>query len=312
VGQARIIVPLQSEQAWLAAYEAENALIRNGSNSHARMRLRWHGGMEDLSTEEKIKEAIERAGQKGTASLVELAKAQPSLASLAAVFDSPRESDLMQARLWGMRVRVLSDQGGLFNIKAGDIGHIGCSYPVTLSTFGLMQEAPVTDLPSAAHAAVGIAWQDLAFEPAKVSPDVSAKSNKMKSWTEDLRALTPFSRALFFFIGALVGMCIWIALLLQFGLVRQGTSPTAAALWLLAPLVPVGAFDFWLRLSWHPKAVHQFPPPAAASLSERLLYREYGLFWPPVLICPPLWLTIVFLLVYLAWYAVTGVGASLG
>jgi WG containing repeat len=167
VGPARIIVPLQSEQAWLAAYEAENVLIRNGANSHARMRLLWHGGNEDLTTQEKIKEAIERAGQKGTASLVELAKAQPSLASLAGLFDSPTESDLRQVGLWGMRVRVLSDQGGLFSIKAGDIGYIGCSYPVTLSSFDLMQQAPVMNLPTASHAAIGIAWQHLCFAAGK-------------------------------------------------------------------------------------------------------------------------------------------------
>jgi hypothetical protein len=80
-----------------------------------------------------------------------------------------------------------------------------------------------------------------------------------------------------------------------------GGSAVAAC---TARAVAIGAFDFWLRLSWHPKVIYQFPLSASASLTGRMLYREYGLFWPPVLICPPLWLTIVILLVYLAWFAV--------
>ena len=127
----------------------------------------------------------------------------------------------------------------------------------------------------------------------------------MRSSIESFRALGHVSRAVFFFIGFLVVFCLWLALLLQLGAIRQDMSTSVAALYLLAPLVPAALFDLWLRISWSPKLAIQYPPPPEASLSARLLCREYGLYWPPILICPPIWLSVVSLLVYLAWVFVS-------
>jgi hypothetical protein len=127
----------------------------------------------------------------------------------------------------------------------------------------------------------------------------------MKSFIESFRALSHASRAVFFFIGFLVIFCFWLALLLKVGAVHQETRSSVAALYLLAPLVPAALFDLWLRISWHPRHANQYPPPPAASLWARLLCRDYGVFWPPVLICPPIWLTVASLLIYLAWFSLT-------
>jgi hypothetical protein len=95
---------------------------------------------------------------------------QPTLASLAGVLDAAGKNYPESAGLLGLRVRVLTDQSNIFQICPGEWGYIGRDYLATLGTFGLMQQAPVTGLRLAAHAAVGVAWQDLAFEPIRVKP----------------------------------------------------------------------------------------------------------------------------------------------
>jgi hypothetical protein len=96
-------------------------------------------------------------------------------------------------------------------------------------------------------------------------------------------------RTIFFMLGVLILYCLWLVLLSWTGIVEQGMSNSLAAPLLLLPMLPVGAFDLWLRLTWEAEIsiITQPPPP---KLVARLLQREYGLYWFPVLICPPLWL----------------------
>lgn len=94
-------------------------------------------------------------------------------------------------------------------------------------------------------------------------------------------------RAIFFMLVALVGYCIWLWLLMRMGLIESNTPNAVAATLLLAPLLPVALFDLWLRITWEPELPTLYPPPP--TLTERLLQREYGLYWFPALICLPLW-----------------------
>lgn len=51
-------------------------------------------------------------------------------------------------------------------------------------------------------------------------------------------------------LAALVFYCIWLWLLMRSGLIVSDTSNPVAAALLLAPLLPVAAFDLWLRITW--------------------------------------------------------------
>jgi len=95
------------------------------------------------------------------------------------------------------------------------------------------------------------------------------------------------SRAIFFMLAALVGFCIWLWLLMRTGLIKSDTSNTVFAALLLAPLLPIAAFDLWMRITWEPELPTLYPPPP--NLLERLLQREYGLYWFPIVICLHLW-----------------------
>jgi len=95
------------------------------------------------------------------------------------------------------------------------------------------------------------------------------------------------SRAIFFMLAALVGYGAWLSILTGTGLVDNGTSTPVFAALLLAPLLPIAIFDLWLRITWEPELPTLYPPPP--SLFERLLQREYGLYWFPVMISLPLW-----------------------
>jgi hypothetical protein len=90
------------------------------------------------------------------------------------------------------------------------------------------------------------------------------------------------ARAVFFMVGALVFYCFWLSLITWLGWVSNEMSSQAFAALLLAPFLPVCAFDLWLRIGWAPGSC---PP----SLRQKLLQREYGLCWFPVLICISLW-----------------------
>lgn len=61
------------------------------------------------------------------------------------------------------------------------------------------------------------------------------------------------SRSIFFMLAALVGYCIWLWLLVRMGMVESDTSNLVSAALLLAPLLPITAFDLWLRLTWEPR-----------------------------------------------------------
>lgn len=105
-------------------------------------------------------------------------------------------------------------------------------------------------------------------------------------------------------IGALVLYCFWLWLLLNVGMIRDDTSSVTSAVLLLLPLLPVAAFDLWLRISWQQEIPTLIPPPPTAL--EKLLYPEYGLFWFPVLIMIPLWLWSVGLTGAIVWYWLLG------
>ena len=94
-------------------------------------------------------------------------------------------------------------------------------------------------------------------------------------------------RALIFMVGALVFYCIWLWFLTVFGIVNSKSSNTFVATLLLLPLIPVAAFDYWLRLSWQQEIPTQHPPPPTRL--QRLFEAEYGLYWFPWLIRIPLW-----------------------
>lgn len=96
------------------------------------------------------------------------------------------------------------------------------------------------------------------------------------------------ARAVFFMVGVLVFYGFWLWLLMALGMVNSASASAFVAALLLAPLLPVAAFDIWLRLTWQPEMPTLYPPPPG--LRQRLLEREYGLYWFPALICIPLWL----------------------
>jgi hypothetical protein len=96
------------------------------------------------------------------------------------------------------------------------------------------------------------------------------------------------SRAIFFMVGALVFYCFWLWLLSALGWVSKATTHRLVVFWLLLPLIPVGGFDVWMRITWRQAQVTLYPSPPA--LLARLLERAYGLYWFPVIICIPLWI----------------------
>lgn len=97
-------------------------------------------------------------------------------------------------------------------------------------------------------------------------------------------------RTIIFMLGLIVFYCLWLWLLVSIGLLESSTPDTLAAVLLLAPLPPAAVFDFWLRIGWKPDFPTLYPPPPTPM--QRLLAREYGLYWFPVLICIPLWMWI--------------------
>jgi hypothetical protein len=113
-----------------------------------------------------------------------------------------------------------------------------------------------------------------------------------------LAAIPHRSRAIFFMVGALVFYCLWLWLLLNAKVISADTSATSAALLLLAPLIPVAIIDLTMRLAWQQEFPTLYPPPP--KVWEKLIQREYGLYWFPVLICVPLWLWVVGLLGWIA------------
>lgn len=95
-------------------------------------------------------------------------------------------------------------------------------------------------------------------------------------------------RSVFFMAGAVGVYCLWLWLLTALEIMTKETPGRVATALFLAPFVPIGVFDLWLRLSWRQETPTLYPPPPG--LRRRLLEREYGLYWFPVLICVPLWL----------------------
>lgn len=153
IGEAAIVLPLQSEEAWSEVFHQQLAreAQRRGMVSEP----------PDMSPTDRVMAAIERVAHDRAFQTVQLAKQDSSLARLAGVFDAAGTRDLMMAGVWCMRVRVLRDQDKGFRIRAGETGNIFTQYPVSLSTYDLNQEAPVMGLQSAPHAVIGVPWGDL-------------------------------------------------------------------------------------------------------------------------------------------------------
>lgn len=156
IGEAAVVLPLQSEQAWLEIFNHQRAREPQRRGSVAET--------PDMSRTERVMAAIERVAHDRAFQTVQQAKKEASLATLAGVFDAAGTRDLMIAGVWCMRVRVLRDQERGFRIREGETGNIFFQYPVTLSTYDLNQEAPVMGLQSAPHAVIGVRWEDLCCE----------------------------------------------------------------------------------------------------------------------------------------------------
>lgn len=97
------------------------------------------------------------------------------------------------------------------------------------------------------------------------------------------------SRSVFCTVGLLLVWLLWLGIVSGAGWVHAQSSAMQAVLWLLLPSVPAAALDVWLR--WG----------APASLWQRLLLRQHGLYWWPAWVCVPWWLwAVVFWAAYLA------------
>jgi hypothetical protein len=93
---------------------------------------------------------------------VKAALCDTSLASLMNCFDQTMgEKELRKSGIWGRKVVVLTDYKGFIAIVPGQVGYIGCAYPVSLSMFELSIEAPVTFTISGQDLCRGIPWGDL-------------------------------------------------------------------------------------------------------------------------------------------------------
>jgi len=81
---------------------------------------------------------------------------------------------------------------------------------------------------------------------------------------------------------------------------KLNSDASSVALQLLAPMIPVAIIDLKMRLAWQQECPTLYPPPPKTW--EKLVYREYGLYWFPWLICVPLWLWVVGLLAWIALF----------
>jgi hypothetical protein len=109
-------------------------------------------------------------------------------------------------------------------------------------------------------------------------------------------------RAIIFMIGALIFYLLWLWFVPFLGIHLDKARPYVTAAVFLAPLVPVAVIDLYVRLRWKQEMPTLAPPPPKAW--EKLLRREYGLYWFPGLICVPLWIWVVGLLGWLLVYAI--------
>ena len=142
-----------------------------------------------------------------------------SLAGMAGVFNaSSSEPDLREAGIWGKQVRLLKDKtDGILQPVKGEVGRIGCYYPVTLSCFDLSVEVPVNDLPTQPLAAIGIRWCDLALvnteipEPAAAQPSAWERLKQVSENVTNISAHLLGALFLFFRLG-IVGIALHVIL----------------------------------------------------------------------------------------------------
>ncbi|OGR17968.1 MAG: hypothetical protein A2X81_15110 [Desulfobacterales bacterium GWB2_56_26] len=108
-----------------------------------------------------------------------------SLVGLEGVFDADTsERDLIEAGVWGQEVRLLRNKiNGILQPGKGEMGRIGCYYPVGLSAFDLSLEAPVNGLAIQPEAAIGIPWRDLELIGAQAAkPEAEKPSPPTLPW----------------------------------------------------------------------------------------------------------------------------------
>jgi len=146
------IVQLQSGAHWLQ--EAEQPSMRRDTS--------FQLSDEPKSREQRIVDWLIALQKDRFAHAVARAKTEPSLASLAGVFDhTATMRDLHAAGLLGMQVRLLHDKTeGLF-AAAGSTGRIDTQQPVSLSNFDLRVQAPVMGLTEYDYQVLGVEWEDL-------------------------------------------------------------------------------------------------------------------------------------------------------
>ncbi len=114
-----------------------------------------------------------------------------------------------------------------------------------------------------------------------------------------LHGINHFQRTIFVMLAAVLVYCLWLWALMAAGALDNKISgPMAAAVFLL-PLVPLAVIDLVMRLSWRPDRVRVHPP--LPSMTDRLLHRDYGLYWWPGLICIPLWLWAIGVFGFIGW-----------
>lgn len=148
----KTIVPMQSGAHWLQQAE------QPGARKNAGFQL----NDEPQNREQRIVDWLIALQKDRFAHAVARAKTEPSLASLACVFDhTATMRDLHEAGLLGMRVRLLRGKTeGLF-AAAGSTGRINTQQPVSLSNFDLRVQAPVMGLTEHDYQVLGVAWEDL-------------------------------------------------------------------------------------------------------------------------------------------------------
>jgi len=142
-----------------------------------------------------------------------------SLAPMEGVFGAgTSERDLRETGIWGKQVRLLADKtDGILEPKKGEVGRIGCYYPVTLSVFDLSVEAPVNGLPTKEDAAIGIRWRDLALVDSEQSPESADQASGWQRLKQGVDSATNISAyllgSIFLFVRmGVVGIALHVIL----------------------------------------------------------------------------------------------------
>lgn len=111
-------------------------------------------------------------------------------------------------------------------------------------------------------------------------------------------AISHCRRSIFLMVIVLMSYSLWLPVLMR---LPKETPMPIHVIMLFFPFFPASLFDIVLRLSWvNPYPDCSYPPPP--TLLKRLLGREYGIYWFPVVLCFPFWLWYVSFMWYVVWY----------